>query len=67
MKVACEVDSGFATGLHRTIQRGQRFVEDDHGRIRRERASDCDSLTLPAAKLVGKAPRHIERKADAAQ
>ena len=39
--------------LHGHIQSGYRLVADDEARLDRERASDADTLALPARELVG--------------
>ena len=39
-------------GLHRDVQRGDRLVAHDEGRLHGERAGDADPLALAAGKLV---------------
>ena len=45
--------------LNRNVQRRNRLVADDEARVNCQRPSDADSLTLPAAELVGVAIGHV--------
>ena len=38
--------------LHRDVERGHGFVEDQERRVQRERPRQADALSLPAAELV---------------
>ena len=38
--------------LNRDVERGDRLVGDDEGRVERQRARQADALALPAAELV---------------
>ena len=40
------------TGLHRHVQRGHRFVQDQQLRVQRQRPGDTDPLALAAGELV---------------
>ena len=51
-------------GLHGDVERRGRLVEDDEGRIGRERASDAHALALPARELVGIAADVVGLQAD---
>ena len=51
-------------GLRGRIEGCERLVEDEHGRIRGQRAGDGDSLPLPAAELVRIAGGGARREAD---
>jgi hypothetical protein len=39
--------------LHRHVERGDRFIEDEERWVQRERARQADALALTAAELVG--------------
>ena len=54
-------------GLHRHIQRGCRFVADQHRRLKHERPRDRHALALPARKLDRPLFREMLRQTDALQ
>ena len=49
LQVAEQVDD---LGLHRDVERRNRFVADDELRLDRQRPGDADALPLPAGKFV---------------
>jgi hypothetical protein len=51
-------------GLRGRIEGCERLIEDEHGRIRGQRAGDRDSLPLPAAELVRIPGGGARREAD---
>ena len=50
--------------LRRGVERGERLVQDDHGRLRGEGAGHGDSLSLAARELVREPIDRARRKPD---
>src|SRR5262249_3554630 len=50
--------------LRRGVERRERLVEHEHGRLRREGARHCDSLPLAPAELMRISRRGVRREAD---
>ena len=50
--------------LHRDIQRGSRFVEDQNRRLQHQRPGNGDPLALAAGKLAGGPRQQLRRQCD---